>query len=79
MNKSMTYYPSPVINTLTINSEKALILSLKIYDMSGKLIISVNNINKLITDIDLSTQTTGLYNILINTEKGQSCNKIVKQ
>ncbi len=76
---SLTIYPNPAKDHLIIKSDMELIEEVKIYDMSGRLINSVNDIHTLITDIDLSNLMAGLYNLLIITDNEQVIHKMMKE
>src|SRR6056297_113929 len=73
--EGMVVYPNPVSNEVTIKSQFNLILTLEIYDWSGKMILSVDNINNQIVKQDLSQLNSGLYSVLIRTETGKVYSK----
>ncbi|MBK7095069.1 MAG: T9SS type A sorting domain-containing protein [Saprospiraceae bacterium] len=79
IEKRLTIFPNPTTDLLTLESENDLILNIKIYDIAGHLIYSTGKVNNLKTNIDISDFKTGLYNILIYTDKEQMFRKILKE
>lgn len=79
IEKQLTLYPNPGNEQITIESDAALLESLKVYDVTGSLVRSVDNINSLTYEVDLTNLETGIYNILINTKNGQISKKLVKE
>ena len=69
-NKSISIYPNPSSNFLTINSALN-IDNITIYDIYGKVIINKNEASSNNIIIDISQLSAGFYNILVN----QSGNK----
>lgn len=65
---SLTYYPNPVKDILTVQTEKK-IESISIYNLTGqKVIADVNIIN---SKINLSSLTVGSYVVQVTLENGQ--------
>ena len=77
IDKHLTIYPNPANDQLTIKSDIYLIHNVIIYDISGRLVNSINDINNRNIVVDLSSFMSGIYNILINLENGQTSSKIV--
>mgnify|MGYP003644531782 CR=1 FL=1 len=71
-------YPNPVIDILNISSKKTIeVQSIGVYDVLGQLIIVVPNANA-VTKIDVSKLATGTYFLKMNTDKGSSNMKFIK-
>ncbi|PKB17169.1 T9SS type A sorting domain-containing protein [Flavobacterium sp. 5] len=71
-------YPNPVNTILNINSTKAIqIQSLSVYDILGRLIITVPNADS-VSKMDVSKLKTGTYFIKLNSDKGSSSIKFLK-
>ncbi len=68
--QSIKIYPNPANNLLKIENPEFEELSLKIYDMTGKIIISTQ-INSS-TYLDISYIKQGIYLLQLNTNKGSS-------
>ncbi|MFH6992854.1 T9SS type A sorting domain-containing protein [Flavobacterium sp. FlaQc-48] len=74
--KSMfSIWPNPAKNTLNIHSLNENNYSVKIYDLSGKLIYSKENLSN---SIDVSSFTSGMYLIKIKAENGETSQKFIK-
>ncbi|PKB18686.1 T9SS type A sorting domain-containing protein [Flavobacterium sp. 5] len=74
----LTVYPVPANDILNINTTRAIeIKSLAIYDIIGQIVIAVPNA-KSVSKIDVSKLTTGNYFIKINSDKGSSSMKFIK-
>ncbi|TDW51519.1 putative repeat protein (TIGR01451 family)/predicted secreted protein (Por secretion system target) [Flavobacterium sp. 270] len=75
----MSLYPNPAGDVLNITSKENIdINSIKIYDVLGQLVIAVPNA-KLASKIDVSKLRTGNYFLRINSDKGISNVKFIKQ
>ena len=69
-------HPNPASNTININSINFPISEIKIYDLSGKLLLS-NKYNSLInTTVNISNYSNGIYILKLNNE---FTTKIIKQ
>ena len=73
-SKDLTVYPNPTSNTLLI-STKLKILSINIFDVSGKTVSTYSN--KRI--IDISNLKDGTYFLRVTTDKGTIYKKIIKE
>ncbi|MGE0562359.1 MAG: LamG-like jellyroll fold domain-containing protein [Flavobacteriales bacterium] len=72
---NMSIYPNPVKNMLHIATEEK-VSKLSIYNISGSLIRSYDNIDNT---IDVSNLTKGMYILVVQSEKGISQNKFIKE
>lgn len=72
---NMSIYPNPVKNMLHIDTEEQ-VSKLSIYNISGSLIRSYDNIDNT---IDVSNLTKGMYILVVQSEKGISQNKFIKE
>ena len=76
-----TIYPNPGQGIFYLKSLKMQNTSLKVYDNSGRLILSQkmnNNSNGLIHQIDLRNQANGIYFVEIHDGNNKSINRIIK-
>ena len=72
-------YPNPVTSTLNIDAKDAIqISSINIYNTLGQLVLVVPNAQDVKT-IDVSNLSSGNYFIKINSDKGTSNTKFIKQ
>lgn len=72
-----TYYPNPVKNTLTISNSNT-ISSIEISSVLGQR-ITAKKLNELITEIDLSTFSKGVYFLKIVSNNYEKTIKIIKE
>ena len=72
-NNSVSVYPTPANNTLTVEGEG--IHSVQLFDASGRTVLSRNNGGK----IDISTLASGIYVVRVTTNNGVSIQKVVKE
>jgi hypothetical protein len=71
-------YPNPVNDILNIGLKNSIeVQSMAVYDILGQLVIAVPNA-QTISKIDVSKLTTGNYFIKMNTDKGTSSVKFIK-
>lgn len=70
-------YPNPAKDVLNIQSKNSLaIQSIEIYNLLGQVVLAVPNSSNT---IDVSNLKTGTYFVKVNTEKGSSNTKFVKE
>lgn len=69
--------PNPSSGIVNIKSENA-IKTLEVYDIQGRLLQTIT-VSEANTTIDLSGKQAGIYIIKLNTDKGVSTEKIVKE
>lgn len=74
-NNSITVYPNPVKDVLTIEANTAL-KRIMVYSIDGSKVLTVKNIKN--NSIDLSTLTSGMYLLKIETNKGSEFKKLIK-
>jgi len=74
-----TLYPNPAKSVLNISSKESIELkSISIYNTLGQLVLVVTNADK-VSKIDVSSLTSGNYFIKINSDKGSSNARFVKE
>lgn len=72
-------YPNPVHNVLNITAKETIeISSINIYNILGQLVVVIPNAKESKT-VDVSSLTSGNYFIKINSDKGTSNTKFIKQ
>lgn len=73
-----TLYPNPVNESLNIVTTKEIeVKSIAVYNILGQLVLSLPNV-KVISKIDVSNLKAGNYFVKINTDKGSSSIKFIK-
>lgn len=75
---SISIYPNPTNGIINIHSPKQDLQSVKIYDISGKMIVKESVTNSTPT-IDISHLNTGVYLMKIGFEGGEVSHKVVKE
>jgi hypothetical protein len=74
-----TIYPNPAKAVLNISSKETIeVKSISIYNTLGQLVLVVPNAEK-VSKIDVSSLTTGNYFIKINSDKGKSNARFIKE
>ena len=73
---NITVYPNPVTETLFISSEGITIEKIKVYSISGQIILSSENVQN---SIDVSGLSEGLYFLEIFSSEGKSILKFIKR
>lgn len=74
----LNFYPNPANNIVTISSEK-LISEIQVTDLSGKTLITVNNIVSKNCSLNIDNLATGVYILKIKTGDGWIIKKFVKE
>lgn len=72
INSSVDIYPNPANNFVFINGKGVEVQLIEIFDASGKLIISTNNIM-----VELSGVSVGAYSVRITTSEGVFTKKLI--
>jgi Leucine-rich repeat (LRR) protein len=71
-------YPNPVNDIVNIGTKNTIeVQSMAVYDILGQIVISVPN-TQTVSKIDVSKLTTGNYFLKVNTNKGTSSMKLLK-
>lgn len=77
-DSNFTLFPNPVKNVLNITSkENTSITSIQIYNILGESLVDLKN-KKTFSAIDISNLNNGIYFIRINSNKGNSTHKFLK-
>lgn len=74
--KDLTIYPNPIADYFTINNAKD-VISVKIYDLSGKVVKS--QLKSVDNKFNISDLEKGFYTISIETKSGIVSKKIIKK
>lgn len=77
-DNSVSIYPNPARNLITISSKEAL-KSFKIYDEAGRLIKSESSLKGTKFEVNISSMLTGNYVVTVETEKQKVTKKLIKQ
>jgi len=76
---SISIFPNPSTDIINIDlsslNSKA---TIRIYDLTGKLLMELKNKNNSMNEIAISTLTNGAYNLVISSEEGQVMKKFMK-
>jgi len=75
----VSVYPNPATNTITIESTKSKVQSIKIYDVLGEEVNSLKPKGNSKIEMDISTWKAGVYYVQVETEKGIVRRKFVKE
>jgi hypothetical protein len=74
-----TLYPNPAKSVLNISSKEAIeVKSISIYNTLGQLVLVIPDAGK-VSKIDVSSLTNGNYFIKINSDKGTSNTRFIKE
>lgn len=69
-------YPNPATNDLNIKVTDARIETIQVYSITGALVMNVRNVQQGEAKVDISALQSGLYNVLILTNKGAGSYKL---
>lgn len=78
-SQSISIYPNPVTDYLTVNSSLKDIQSIKIYDVLGTMIYNSNTVLEKNTVIDFKNYSKGIYFLSISGKNESIVKKIIKQ
>lgn len=77
--KNFKLYPNPFKDELFLSSDNQTIKEINIYDLSGKLVKSISNINARSYRLDAGYLVSGNYLVAIKTENGVETYKVIKK
>ncbi|NQX98180.1 MAG: T9SS type A sorting domain-containing protein [Flavobacteriales bacterium] len=75
-NESLSVYPNPAKNQLTITNNQSQILNISIIDITGK---TVKTIIGNVSTVNVSGLTKGIYFLQVQTEKGLLNSKFIRE
>lgn len=79
-NNGVMVYPNPFVDNIKLVFDKLENnTSISIFDVSGKELYQMNKINALITELDLSSFSSGIYFVKSYNGKEQQLTKLIKQ
>jgi len=76
---SFSISPNPATSYLTINNGKSIIQSIHIYNVLGEEVLKLERITNSEKAIDISMWNAGVYFLEVETEKGLTSKKFVKE
>jgi lysyl endopeptidase len=78
--ESATIYPNPVSDLLRIDlsAMPAQAVTLELYDLTGKLLVSVNRQTASIIELDLQSVAAGTYQLYLRTDQSQVHHRLIK-
>ncbi len=74
----LNVYPNPCADFINVEYESQLIQKISLVDLSGRELVSYQNIDNCSELIDLSSFKKGIYILTISSEKGNRSKKIIK-
>ncbi|MDL2242123.1 T9SS type A sorting domain-containing protein [Bacteroidales bacterium OttesenSCG-928-K03] len=80
ISADLSIYPNPSNDLLCVEFSDYQIKDITIFDITGKEIQTINNVNSNITNVNITNLAKGIYNLRINTACGNTaCGKFVKE
>jgi len=74
----LVVFPNPTSDMLTLSSDGKLIRSAQVFDLSGRMLINLNQ-NSNISTVDVSSLSVGMYILQLNMEGVITSRKFVKK
>lgn len=78
-SNTFNVFPNPVADVLNINSSLLSIKSINVTDINGRIVKQISELNKQISEINVSDLNAGIYFVTMNTEEGSSVKKFIKK
>jgi hypothetical protein len=78
-SETISLYPNPTQNLLTINSPLISMTSIEIFDLSGRKVENTELVNQHSYHLDMSRLKSAVYLVKINTEKGTITKRVIKE
>ncbi|SDE97944.1 T9SS type A sorting domain-containing protein, partial [Ulvibacter litoralis] len=76
--KEVAIYPNPTQGVLNIVSPKTTITSVRIFDLSGRVVLNTSDLNSNTTELNLSELNSAMYFVEVITEAGSLTERILK-
>ncbi|TDI69406.1 MAG: T9SS type A sorting domain-containing protein [Bacteroidetes bacterium] len=76
---SISMYPNPSNDKVTIRLDKGRLTKISVIDLKGSVLYSVENIQALSKEINIEGLSQGIYLVKITSEKGTAIKKLLKQ
>ena len=76
--KSISFFPNPANDQLTVQSGGTQIYSIRIIDSKGQVVLQ-NNVNQTTTHLNLKQMKAGLYILQLMTNEGMVTERFIKQ
>lgn len=78
MNNKLSVYPVPATSVVTVSAND-LLQTIQIYDLQGRLVMTVDQVNANSSNVDINALSNGVYNVVATGVNGASfVSKIVK-
>jgi prolyl oligopeptidase PreP (S9A serine peptidase family) len=77
--ETVSIYPNPTQNLVTIVSTQTIVTSATVYDIRGRVVFEVDFSNQTIYQIDLSAMEAAVYFVEIATESGTVNKRVIKR
>ena len=78
ISENSKVYPNPTSNNITIETNNLTNVSLRVYDMNGREMMS-SKLSEITNTIDISKLQTGVYVFAIASQEGSTTQKVVKK
>ena len=78
LSSKFSVYPNPATNVINISNEDAVISSVDMTDMNGRVIKSTK-FNATQAEVSIGDLATGIYMMKITTDQGVATKKVVKE
>jgi uncharacterized repeat protein (TIGR01451 family) len=76
INAPIKLYPNPALNSISIELENRAVKSAAVYNMLGQIVQSIDSGN--LQNVDISGLESGIYMIIVNSDKGKATKKFIK-
>lgn len=78
-SNEFSLYPNPTKGLVSISNSSALINSIEITDLNGRVVKSITDASNLNVEVNISDLSSGVYMMKIVSEKGTITKKVIKE
>ena len=78
-NSKFSLYPNPATSQLVVNNGNIPMQTITVYDVVGKEILKISDVNTSYTELNVANLHQGLYFVKVRSEKGTQVRKFVKE
>jgi hypothetical protein len=70
LSAQIKLYPNPAVNEVNLKSSEAMIQTIEVSDLNGRVIMHLDGVDAQETKLNIEGLSKGMYNVTLTTDKG---------